>query len=458
MHVRTVTTLCLLLHACWAHAQIPPTPQPEGANATPQPRLIVSERSIDLGRIIEGDMAQAIWTLQNQGDAELVIERTQAGCGCTVVQLDEDQKRIPPGESIALKAEFNSQGRRGEQSKPVTVYSNDPVEPELILTLRADVRWLIELRPSSGVVHLRSVRRGDESGQTLDVLPGDETPGVEVLGFTLAEGAPIRAANGPFHDDRVRKDGTQFKFTALEDAPLGRIEASGLLRLKVGEKELERTITFTGQIVGELHYGPTVVDMTRIASRRGQTLRPVRIYSTSRSPFEITSAEGDGPVTVSIEPAPNKPEGTEFIARPAIRDDAAPGPFGAMVRLRTSSLDQPLIEIPVFGVVAPVVEIDPPLVMLRDDGTRLGTERRIKLQTLVQQSMAFKEASCSDPRVEVTVEHDPETGYRHIVYLRAKLVGQPPAPGNHEASIVVTTGIEGAERLEIPIVISTPGK
>jgi hypothetical protein len=184
----------------------------------------------------------------------------------------------------------------------------------------------------------------------------------------------------------------------------------------------------------------------------------VRIYSTSRSPFEITSAEGDGPVTVSIEPAPNKPEGTEFIARPAIRDDAAPGPFGAMVRLRTSSLDQPLIEIPVFGVVAPVVEIDPPLVMLRDDGTRLGTERRIKLQTLVQQSMAFKEASCSDPRVEVTVEHDPETGYRHIVYLRAKLVGQPPAPGNHEASIVVTTGIEGAERLEIPIVISTPGK
>jgi hypothetical protein len=49
----------------------------------------VEKRVQDLGKISDGDRPTIAWTLENRGDAELVIDRTQTSCGCTVVQLPE---------------------------------------------------------------------------------------------------------------------------------------------------------------------------------------------------------------------------------------------------------------------------------------------------------------------------------------------------------------------------------
>ena len=119
--------------------QLPPTPTGAGSQTGSRPQLFVAQRSQDLGTIIEGDKATVTWILENRGGADLVIERTVPSCGCTVVQLAEDDKVIRPGGSLPLKAEFDSTNRRDVQTKAVTVFSNDPSEPELKLEFKAKV-------------------------------------------------------------------------------------------------------------------------------------------------------------------------------------------------------------------------------------------------------------------------------------------------------------------------------
>ena len=71
-------------------AQLPPRPADVDRDADPQPQLYVAQRSLDLGEVLEGDKVTITWQLENRGSADLVIDRTAASCGCTVVQLADD--------------------------------------------------------------------------------------------------------------------------------------------------------------------------------------------------------------------------------------------------------------------------------------------------------------------------------------------------------------------------------
>jgi hypothetical protein len=82
------------------------------------PKIHIAETQKDLGTIIEGDKPTITWLVKNEGTADLVIDRTQSTCGCTVVKLEDKDKVIPPGGALELKVEFHSAGRRGRDRRP----------------------------------------------------------------------------------------------------------------------------------------------------------------------------------------------------------------------------------------------------------------------------------------------------------------------------------------------------
>ena len=47
---------------------------------------------------------------------------------------------IAPGEALEMSITFNSAGRRGNQQKSITIYSNDPVTPVQRVTVKAIVQ------------------------------------------------------------------------------------------------------------------------------------------------------------------------------------------------------------------------------------------------------------------------------------------------------------------------------
>ncbi|MDH5596849.1 MAG: DUF1573 domain-containing protein [Candidatus Peregrinibacteria bacterium] len=106
--------------------------------------LSINPETYDFGQISKkGGVVSATFTLQNQGDRDLLIKYALTSCGCTVAPL-KDEVTLKPGQSMPLDVEYdpNFYGPNlelGEISKTVTVLSNDPVKPFYKVYLKAYV-------------------------------------------------------------------------------------------------------------------------------------------------------------------------------------------------------------------------------------------------------------------------------------------------------------------------------
>lgn len=105
----------------------------ELANA---PLASFENKVFDFGKITQGEKVGHDFKLTNQGKSELLIRNVKASCGCTAVKHD---KVVPPGATIDLKVEFNSRGKRSRQNKSVTVTTNDPKNPTIVLRIMGTV-------------------------------------------------------------------------------------------------------------------------------------------------------------------------------------------------------------------------------------------------------------------------------------------------------------------------------
>ena len=525
------------------HAQLPPLPEAPREDMGPAPRLFVSERLQELGTIVAGDKVAVSWHLANRGTANLLLKRVKAGCGCTVVRLTEEEMIIPPGGSLTLRAEFDSTGRKGEQTKSVTILSNDPVEPRCQLTFHATVDVLYHMRPP-GRLNLGAVRQGRTASQTLDITPASGRGDVELLGVQLREEGflsysaeplrPSQPASGksgmeawlPLGNGGTTKRspprqgvvgrvgiGQRLRFSVADAAPLGRLTTRAVVKFSVGGIQKEVDVKIFGEVVADLVVQPEIVKPAARALPPGRRLAPVTILSTDQKRFEIVSVKAGPPVHATVQsdsprrprrgadgkrkPRPRLPRakggsGTRYTVLLTVREDAPPGPFATVLEVRTNSLDQPLLRVPVFGMVAYPIDVDPPLVvlrttaimrtavLLRTDGTPAaggnpasggshaaevtpaGTRRRVRLKCSPRITLEVSEITSGMPEVVATLQL-PDDAARgrttlhdfhqpHVRYLEVKLAGKLPK-GVYSTVLTLKTNVPGAERLEIPVTI-----
>ena len=100
------------------------------------PAIKFAETTHDFGTI-RSDQKQTIsWTYRNDGQAPLEIVNTAPSCGCTsAVQGNA----VAPGASGSMTVTYDPAGQSGDVRKTLTVFTNDPVPPRTIVTLRAKV-------------------------------------------------------------------------------------------------------------------------------------------------------------------------------------------------------------------------------------------------------------------------------------------------------------------------------
>jgi hypothetical protein len=437
--------------AAWA--QLPPVPEEAPAQPEAQPRAHVAKRLQDIGTVLEGDKANVSWLLQNQGRADLVITGTRTSCGCAVVQLKDDQKIVPPGDVLELVVQFDSRGRRGVQNKTVTVLTNDPAEPELTLRFKAAVQNLYEIQPPTAIVNLRAVRRGEAVRRTIDIYPGPGRKAVKITGFAHAESSPLSFQSEPF--DAGNGTGQRVRMTVGEDVALGGLSAEATLKLDIDGITRTRKVLLRGEVVGDLTWHPRVIDATRQPSLPGKRLAPVTIRSTDTIPFKVLEATGGSYFDVTFERTREGTRGTQYSVFLDLREDVPQGPFGTTLEVRTDSLDQPLVRVPVFGIVPAPVEVDPPVILLRQDGTLVGTRRRVKLQAHPEHALALSDIHCDHEAVKAAVDWEASRAYGHLRFLEVTL-GPGLAPGRYSATLTVKTNVPGASQLAIPVNIDVP--
>lgn len=102
----------------------------------PTTTLNFDANEFDYGTIDQGEKVTHIYKFTNTGKEPLIISNAKGSCGCTVPQWPKDP--IMPGADGEIKVQFDSKGKRGKQSKRVTITANtDPAQT--FLTIKGEV-------------------------------------------------------------------------------------------------------------------------------------------------------------------------------------------------------------------------------------------------------------------------------------------------------------------------------
>jgi hypothetical protein len=100
------------------------------------PILEFEQEEHDFGKIIQGEVVTYGFKFRNTGKGDLIISQVSSTCGCTVTNYT--QGTIKPGNEGVIEVTFNSEGRKGFQSKAINVVSN--TQPNIKkLTIKAQV-------------------------------------------------------------------------------------------------------------------------------------------------------------------------------------------------------------------------------------------------------------------------------------------------------------------------------
>jgi len=93
--------------------------------------------SFDFGDMKPGEKVEHTFTIKNQGKNDLIIRKVKSSCGCTAVTPSKTV--ISAGESAPIKVVFDSAGKKGRQSKTITVITNDPKSSTSTLRISSNV-------------------------------------------------------------------------------------------------------------------------------------------------------------------------------------------------------------------------------------------------------------------------------------------------------------------------------
>jgi hypothetical protein len=95
---------------------------PDGSNGDNMPEITFEEEDHDFGTIEQGEKIDFNIKFTNTGKSDLLINNCQSSCGCTVPNWPRDP--IRPGQSGYIEVRFDSEDKRENVTKEVTISTN----------------------------------------------------------------------------------------------------------------------------------------------------------------------------------------------------------------------------------------------------------------------------------------------------------------------------------------------
>jgi hypothetical protein len=102
------------------------------------PKISFSQTKYDFGKVPQGPQLAYGFKFKNKGGEVLLIKEIITSCGCTGATVG-DKKEYSKNEKGEVAVTFNTQGREGHQEKNIIVKTNDPFNPEVVLTITCDI-------------------------------------------------------------------------------------------------------------------------------------------------------------------------------------------------------------------------------------------------------------------------------------------------------------------------------
>lgn len=92
------------------------------ANVEKVTSMSFAEEAFEFGDITQGEKVDHTFKFTNTGENDLVIVSAKGSCGCTIPKWPKEP--IAPGAEGEIYVVFNSEGKRGKQTKQVSIVAN----------------------------------------------------------------------------------------------------------------------------------------------------------------------------------------------------------------------------------------------------------------------------------------------------------------------------------------------
>lgn len=337
MQFRTVVALTAGLLA-WGAVAAP------GQETATRPKAVVREAVKDVGDVNRGQRITHEFIVGNEGSSPLQITEVKPSCGCTVADYD---RTIAPGATGSIRASLDTGSFKGAIAKSVKVFTNDPVNPQLQLVIKANIRSQVEVDP--GYVRFIAVH-GEPQKTSVQTIWSEEKPDMLVRGVQSPYPfvrAAVREAGEEERRQGVAGRQWQVEVKLDKDAPVGPM--ADFLLVTTDHPELKTVrIPLSGFVRPVLSVTPRIADFGRRELDEPQTASlEIRNLSSAAVQLGEVSVDLEG-LEAEIEPLE---AGRLYKVLLTLKPGLPKGGFEGLLTIATSSDKQPSIEVSVKGVV-----------------------------------------------------------------------------------------------------------
>ena len=320
--------LFLFLSSC---ASLRPVP--------PQPHMAFDELVYDFGIAGPGDKIAHTFKFTNVGSEPLQITRISTSCGCTAALLTE--KEIPPGSSGEIRTVFETKRFEGVQETTITVYSNDPDDPEIDLAIIGAIKRDVAVVPQG--INFGDVEKGETVTGSVKLLQLSQNK--LVLHRIEVNEKYLNATTSRFREENSR--GINIDITLKSEAQVGALNE--VITLHTNLKRRPRIdVPVWANILGRIQVQPKILSLGTI-SKGGKISQPITVSSSDGKRFHVLKTTCDLPF-IHLQSSVDKKNNVVKIS--GTIDKVSPaGRLSGRIDIYTDDPDQSVIYVPVYGVI-----------------------------------------------------------------------------------------------------------
>ena len=308
-------------------------------------KAVAVEPIKDFGVVPKGEKIVHDFQIRNEGDAPLQITQVQPACGCTVADFD---KTIAPGQMGKVHAVVDTATFNGPIAKGVTVFTDDPATPQIELTVRAKVEPYLSAKPGySRYIYVKGEPGKPLIGQTIWAPDGTPFEVVKVESTRPYLKTSFREATKEEREAEVEGKQWRVEIELADDSPVGALAETVTISTNHPKQKMVQ-IPVSGFVRPVVAVTPPVADFGNIEIKDSFS-KAVNLRNFATEPIRITGVEDSLSGIDSKLEALN--EGREYQVRLTLKPELGKGPFNGTLKIMTDSPKQPVIEVPLKGVI-----------------------------------------------------------------------------------------------------------
>jgi len=306
-----------------------------------QPQILVENPVFDAGVVFDDTtVIPAIFRIRNTGGKDLLISKVKTDCRCTTVA--GYKKQLKPDENVQLKINFDLGNQFGKMpERNVLVVTNDPENPNTILTINAERRRFFEISPPNALFGVVDV--GREKTFLIRITAGSEQAQLNVENAkTSLPAIKVTRIENPVLQMYPRE--TLLKIRLLPTASVGPFDGSITIPYFSGSSGTLK-IRVRGQVKGPIVVSPAELQFGLLNDQQHAIKKQIQLYGEKA--FQIISLSADQSWLV-LDKSNTKATACTITAK--ITPQSVPqGQFHGVITIKTNLPDMRLIRIDVLG-------------------------------------------------------------------------------------------------------------